>query len=60
VDAVEYLGGTCYVYGTLGDAQIIVEMRDGTLPKSSEMVPLHFPAGRVHLFAADGRRIDPH
>lgn len=60
VDAVEYLGGTCYVYGTLDDAQIIVEMRDGTLPQAGDILPLHFPAGRVHLFATDGRRIDPY
>ena len=57
VDAVEYLGGTCFIYGSLEETQIIVEIRDGTLPKSGDIVPLHFPPERVHLFGEDGRRI---
>jgi len=57
VETVEFLGGTRYVYGTLGNTQMIAEKREGSLPNPGEAVGRAFAANQMHHFDAEGRRL---
>ena len=60
VDVVEYLGGTRYIYGTLGSGEsLIVEARDMPRPKAGDPIRIGFHTARALLFSGAGQRLRP-
>jgi len=59
VALVEPLGAEALVHVRLeGGETVVVRVRDGAVPVVDERVGLAVPAGKLHRFGADGRRLD--
>jgi ABC-type sugar transport system ATPase subunit len=52
---VERLGGTSHVHIALGPHRILASVSIERLPEVGDVVELHVPGARVHLFYADGQ-----
>ena len=60
VDIVEYLGGTRYVYATLGqDGQLTIEDRGATTMRSGEPYAFPLDVSRALYFTPQGERLRP-
>lgn len=58
VEAVEYLGGTRFVYGTMQGGSLIAELREGDSPRIDDVMPLQLHLEQAHFFDAQGHRIN--
>ncbi|HYN82544.1 MAG TPA: sn-glycerol-3-phosphate ABC transporter ATP-binding protein UgpC [Gemmatimonadaceae bacterium] len=54
---VERLGGTSHVHFDVGPHRLLASVSNDLLPDVGELITVHVPPGRVHLFAADGRAL---
>ncbi|MDP9180042.1 MAG: sn-glycerol-3-phosphate ABC transporter ATP-binding protein UgpC [Gemmatimonadota bacterium] len=54
---VERLGGTSHVHFDVGPHRLLASVSNDLLPDVGELITVHVPAERVHLFAADGRAL---
>jgi ABC-type sugar transport system ATPase subunit len=54
---VERLGGTSHVHVALGPHRLMASVSIEQLPEIGDLVELHLPGARVHLFDRDGRSL---
>jgi multiple sugar transport system ATP-binding protein len=54
---VERLGGTSHVHCEAGPHRLLASVSTEHLPEVGDVVELHVPSARVHLFGADGRSL---
>ena len=57
VDFAEFLGGSSYLYGTIGDTVCTVEVERSAIAKTGTRLTLDVEAERVYVFAEDEDRI---
>jgi ABC-type sugar transport system ATPase subunit len=51
---VERLGGTSHIHFDVGTHRLLAVVTGDPLPDVGDIVPVHVPSSRVHLFGADG------
>ena len=54
---VERLGGTSHVHCEVGPHRLLASVSTEHLPEVGDLVDVHVPSARVHLFGEDGRSL---
>ncbi len=58
VTVAEPVGAESYLHGKAGGANIIVRVHGRTQVRPGDRIRIGLPAGRLHAFAPDGRRVE--
>ena len=57
IDVIENLGGTRFIYGTVGEENVIVEARESMALKAGDTTTFSIPRSRALIFSPDGTRV---